>query len=540
MCNDGAKKDPHLRCAIEWCEPHSEGAPMNRPNILFLLSDEHSYRFLGARAGSPEGESVLTPTLDSLIARGTHFTDAYCQMPLCTPSRISLLTGLEPRACGAWMNESVLRPELPTVASLLGDAGYRTALIGKMHLGGSAQFAGFQSRPYGDLTGKTGHQWEPIEDDDRHTMRVRTAKAGITGIPESLLQEQVVAQETVSWVREQEAIDPGSPWFACASFSRPHFPLTAPRRWIDHYRRTGITEPKVAPGGDAYDHPMSVGMRKGFHADAIDHEEMMNARLGYFACVSYLDEIIGDLLQRLERSGSLDNTVIVYTTDHGEMAGEHGVWWKNGWYDACTRVPLIVSTPDQRRADVAANSCATPVGLVDLLPTLCGFARVEVPANATGRDLGPAISGGALDEVPVTCDVLYPRWGAGTEFRMVRCGDYKYVRFRDAPPLAFDLRRDPGEQVNLLAHGDLAPDVRAAIDALKRHAEQSIDFDAVDSERTERDGDLDRVYQSSLPSATGNLYVYPSGELVNADDAMLYDRSVVAKSAEAVMTRTPL
>jgi len=502
---------------------------MKQPNILFLLSDEHSFRFLGARSGASDGEPVLTPTLDSLIARGTHFTDAYCQMPLCTPSRISLLTGLEPRACGAWMNESVLRPELPTVASLIGDAGYRTALIGKMHLGGSAQFAGFQSRPYGDLTGKTGHQWEPIEDPERHTMRVRTAKAGITGIPESLLQEQIVAQETVSWVREQEARGPDSPWFACASFSRPHFPLTAPRRWIEHYRRAGITEPKVAPGGAAYDHPMSVGMREGFQVDAINHDEMMEARLGYFACVSYLDEIIGDLLERLGRSGSLENTVIVYTTDHGEMAGEHGVWWKNGWYEACTRVPLIVSTPEQRSGDAAAHSCPTPVALVDLLPTLCGLADVEVPANATGRDLWPAISGGGLEDTPVACE----------EFRMVRYRDYKYVRFRDAPPLAFDLKADPGEQVNLLGGGDPAPSVRSAIEELERYATQSIDFDAVDSERTERDGNLDEIYRSSLDRASGNLYVYPSGELVNSDDVMLYDRAVWAQSAESVFDREP-
>ncbi len=512
---------------------------MNRPNVLFLLSDEHSFRFLGARSGSPEGEPVLTPTFDSLIARGTHFTDAYCQMPLCTPSRISLLTGLEPRACGAWMNESVLRPELPTVASLLGDAGYRTALIGKMHLGGTAQFAGFQSRPYGDLTGKTGHQWEPIDDPDRHTMRVRTAKAGVTGIPESLLQEQVVAQETVAWVREQEASDPDSPWFACASFSRPHFPLTAPKRWIEHYRRAGITEPKVAAGGDAYDHPMSVGMRTGFQADAIDHDEMMNARLGYFACVSYLDEVVGDLLERLERSGSLRNTVIVYTTDHGEMAGEHGVWWKNGWYDACTRVPLIVSTPGQRTGDAPVHPCSTPVGLVDLLPTLCGLAGAEVPPDMSGRDLGRALSGEPIDDVPVTCDVLYPRWGAGTEFRMVRHGDFKYVRFRDCPPLAFDLKRDPGEQTNLLTAPDPKPDTRSAIEELERYAAQSIEFDAVDSERIGRDGDLERLYRSSLPPATGNLYVFPSGELVNADDVMLYDWAVVAQSTEAVMTRIP-
>ena len=511
---------------------------MKRPNILLLLSDEHSFRFLGTRRGEPAGEPALTPSLDALVAGGTHFTDAYCQMPLCTPSRISLLTGLEPRACGAWQNESVLRPELPTMASLLGDAGYRTALIGKMHLGGSAQLGGFDARPYGDLTGKTGHQWEPIDDAERHTMRTRTARAGVTGIPESLLQEQVVAQETVAWVREQEASG-DAPWFACASFSRPHFPLTAPRRWIEHYRRAGITQPKISPGGDAFDHRMSVGMRAGFRADEIDRDEMMAARLAYFACVSYLAEVIGDLLGRLERSGSLENTVIVYTTDHGEMAGEHGVWWKNGWYEACTRVPLIVSTPEQRRGEASSGACSTPVGLVDLAPTFCALGGVPASSSCNGRDLGPALAGQTLPDLPVTCDVLYPRWGAGTEFRMVRYRDCKYVRFRDAPPLAFHLATDPGEQTNLAVHPPDDPAVRATLEEARAFAERSIDFDAAETERTGRDGDLDERYRLDLPPATGNLYVYPSGELVNVDDPMLYDRRLLARSAAGVFVRDP-
>ena len=550
---------------------------MPKPNLLFLLSDEHSYRFLSALKNDPVGEEVETPNLDRLIAGGTHFTDAYCQMPLCTPSRISLLTGLLPQACGAWSNESVLRPELPTIGSVFGDAGYKTALIGKMHLGGRAQFAGFQERPYGDLTGKTGHQWEPIDDADRHGMRARTAKAGVSGIPESLLQEQITAQETVAWIREQEAAD--KPWFALASFSRPHFPLTAPKRWIDYYRRRGISKPKFGPGGDAFDHPMSAAMRKGFRADEIDHDEMMEARLGYFACVSYLDEVIGDLIMRLDASGSLDNTVIVYTTDHGEMAGEHGVWWKNGWYEACTRVPLVISTPEQRRTvrqgagGAGANApggpaqrCSTPVGLIDLLPTICRLCNVQVPAHFDGRDISPALTGGSLEEVPVTIDALVPRWGPGTEFRAVRQGRFKYVRFRNAEPLAFDVVEDPGERRNLLSRVDRAaarpaavgdgkadpgttagggdtgsvPPDAAKLDALRAYAESGIDFDRCEKDRLERDGGLKDEYALDLPEASGNLYIFPSGDLVDADNPMLYKRTVVARSAEEAFTREPL
>lgn len=166
----------------------------NRPNILLLLSDEHSHRFMGHVPEREGGEPIVTPTFDRLAGEGAVFTTTYCQMPLCTPSRISLLTGREVRGCGAWDNASVLRPELPTLPGVLRDSSYATCLLGKMHLGGRRQFAGFEHRPYGDLTGKTGHQWEPVPT-PAQGMRDRTSRAvGVTHIPESLHQESVVCQ----------------------------------------------------------------------------------------------------------------------------------------------------------------------------------------------------------------------------------------------------------------------------------------------------------------------------------------------------------
>jgi len=499
-----------------------------RPNVLFLLSDEHSYRFLGHRASLPDGEPALTPTLDRLAATGSVFTNAYCQMPLCTPSRICLLTGRNVQAAGAWTNESVLRPELPTLPGTFAEAGYATCLVGKMHLGGSRQFVGFQHRPYGDLTGKCGHQWEPILSEERTAMRVRTTHVGVTDIPESQIQDEIVAHETVAWLREHAHASPEEPWFLCASFSRPHFPLTAPRRWFDHYWPDRVTEPKVPASGDAYDHPMSAGMRRGFKADDVSRAEMMKARAAYFACVSYLDEVLGDLLVRLEADGLLENTVIVYTTDHGELAGEHGVWWKNGWYEGCTRVPLILSLPDQRQGAALPRSIPTPVGLIDLFPTLCDLARVPVPAGLAGRSLAAAAqTGAALADVPVFCDVLQPRWGTGTEFRSVRWKRWKYVVFRNAPPLLFDVVADPGEQTNLI-DAALAGDALAARDYLASVAAASIDFAAAERDRKERDGGLAAQYAQDLPPSTGNLYLMPDGRLLNADD-LLYHPTVIAE-----------
>jgi choline-sulfatase len=274
---------------------------------------------------------------------------------------------------------------------------------------------------------------------------------------------------------------------------------------------------------------MSVGMRRGFQADAIPREEMMKARAAYFACVSYLDEVIGDLLLRLEHDGLLENTIIVYSTDHGEMAGEHGVWWKNGWYEACTRVPFIFSLPEQRRGECPQHVCQTPVGLIDLYPTLCSFAGAEIPDGLDGVDISAAVRGEALSpERPIFCDALTPRWGKGTEFRMIRWEQYKYVRFREHSPLLFDLQADPGEQKNLV---DCATgQAKAALDKLRVLAETSMDFDEAEKERLERDGDLRRQYAQNLPVSTGNLYIMPSGKLLNADD-VLYRPTVISENA---------
>jgi choline-sulfatase len=502
---------------------------MSKPNILFLLSDEHSFRFMGHIPPEIGGEPAYTPNFDRLAAQGTVFTNAYCQMPLCTPSRLCILTGRHVREAGAWNNASVLRPGSITIAHVLAQAGYETCLVGKMHLGGRRQFAGFRHRPYGDLTGKTGHQWEPIANRGEHKMRERTSHVGITELPESLLQDQIVAHETVAFLREHQHAHPDKPWFLCASFSRPHFPLTAPRRHVARYWPDGVTEPRVPAAGDAYDHPMSVGMRRGFQADAISHGEMIRARAAYFACVSYLDEVLGDLMLRLERNGLLDNTIIVYSTDHGEMAGEHGVWWKNGWYEACTRVPLIFSLPEQRCAQRPSQVYDTPVALLDLFPTLCTLAGVDAPHKLDGVDLAPALRGeGTPPERPVFCDALNPRWGPGTEFRMIRWHQFKYVRFRDAPPLFFDLENDPGEQHNLIARGTNGVAL-GALREMEKLANTSIDFDQAEYERTVRDGKLREEYAQHLPKSTGNLYLMPSGRLINADDP-LYNPTVIAET----------
>ncbi|HEX9867917.1 MAG TPA: sulfatase-like hydrolase/transferase, partial [Candidatus Tectomicrobia bacterium] len=229
-----------------------------QPNILFLLSDEHSYRCFSHLDPNIDGEPVHTPTLDALAAPATVFHQTYCQVALCTPSRICMLTGLSPMQSGGWTNWSYLKPDNKTLPQVFAEAGYVTCLIGKMHLGGNRQFVGFQHRPYGDLTGNHGHQLEPLLEQHEEYVYATSgwmSSAGITEIPESKLQEQVVARETLAFLREQRHARPDQPWFLCASFSRPHWPVTAPRRHFERYWPDNVTLPKVGRSGDTANHP---------------------------------------------------------------------------------------------------------------------------------------------------------------------------------------------------------------------------------------------------------------------------------------------
>ena len=511
---------------------------MDKPNVLFLFSDEHGFRYMNHLSEEEGGEDVHTPNFDQLASEATVFTDTYCQMSLCTPSRMCTFTGREVRKCGAWRNGSVLRPEIPTLPEALEQNGYETCLVGKYHLGGSNQLGGFQHRPYGDLTGCCGHQWEPVKNGNiSMSMEERTSEAGITQFPESMLQENIVCEEALSFLRELKYDNPDKPYFLCASFSRPHYPLTAPKRHFENYWPEGVTEPKVEESGDAFDHPMSVGMREGFKTERIDREENMKARAGYMACVSYLDEIIGDFLSRLEREGFLENTIIVYASDHGEMAGEHGMWWKAGWFEACTRVPFIISLPEQRKGEIPSRKIKTPVALTDLFPTLCGLTGTEPVNDLDGIDLSDAIlnRGNVPEDRPVFSDFLIPRWGKGTEFRMIRWKNYKYVAFRNAPDLMFNLDNDPEEQENII--NSEKEEIIELRKKLERIAEQTMDFEEAERERKERDGDLKQKYPLDVSvEYDNNLFIMPDGKVVTADDILYQPRVVASNYREIFLT----
>lgn len=498
----------------------------DRPNVLFLLSDQHSFRHVGFSGRDTPAE---TAALDGLAEPGTVFESAYCPVPLCTPSRMCLLSGREAQRCGAWENWLQLDPDLPTLPGTFSAAGYDTCLQGKMHLGGDHQFAGFDDRPYGDLTGMAGHQSDPPMSywEGDWEGNPSAPEEPVTGIPESLLQERNVVEESLAWLRERQH-GSDDPWFLCASFSRPHGPRTAPRRYVERARER-VTMPEVWPGPD--DHPADPGRGR-------TREEMLRDRAAYLACVEYLDEVIADFLSLLDGEGLLEDTVVVYTSDHGDMAGEHDDDGKCKPHEDSARVPMVVRTPAQRRGDAAAHRVETPVNIIDLYPTLCSLAGVEYPDGLDGHDLSTAVeTGEEPDRGPVVSDYFTPSFGFD-QFRMVRDGRWKFVRYRDpeVPDRLFDLESDPEETDDLVPAveaGDAGGEAAAALARLREYVAETVDFGVIGAIRRRDEEVLPR---HSLPTGTRglvNAYHRPDERVVEADTP-LYHPHVLAERAERV------
>ena len=487
------------------------------PNILFLMSDEHSPHATGCGGNS----IVQTPNLDRLADTGTCFEKAYCQVPLCTPSRMCMLTGRHAHRCSAWRNRSVLFPEHLTMPAHFAQHGYTTCLVGKMHFGGREQYHGFQYRPYGDLRGNAGHQPDPLPGASRTRptslgrYRPRTQLAGVTEIPVSLLQESVVNVETIEFLRECPR---EKPWFLLASYSRPHFPLTAPKRFFDRYWPDNVDMPDIPPGHLGRMHRFAKDLRDKFKTSDIPDEETRKARAAYYACCEFLDQLIGDLLAILERDGFLDNTIIVYTTDHGEMAGEHGQWWKGIYYEGASRVPLIVL--DRGHRESLGVRVTAPVELIDLFPTLCARAGIPVPREIDGSDMSDLMVGRAEGWRNVAITGLF--WPQVTgPMRMIRTPRHKYIVFPRDGPILFDLENDPGEFENLAGqkvYRNLEAELHGRLMA-------GFDWETV---RRQIASDEERSLSFAAPwgKGTPNQYTLPDGRIVDAETG-LYSPTVV-------------
>ena len=492
----------------------------SRPNILLILTDQHSPRF----AGFAGADFVRTQHLDELAARSVQFDAAVCATPMCTPSRMCMLTGKEAHHCSAWHNHYILYPEHVTWPGHFASHGYRTCLVGKMHFGGRDQYNGFQDRPYGDLHHGMCHQPDPI---DLYPGFANAEAAGtVSEIPESLQQDVVVTTESLAWLLEHRSDQPQTPWFLCASYGRPHPPWAAPQRHLSRYRGK-VPPAEVPPDCKERLEPFA---RKLFGHTFVDvtSEQSLRAREAYCACVDFVDDCIGQLFQRMEAAGLLDNTIVVYTSDHGEMAGQFGMFGKAVYYDGSVGVPLLMTGPGIREGH---HRAAGPISLMDLFPTTCALASLPVPDGLDGVDFSgmlaqPAETPGPRRYAPSeyfmytkrvqhhqTIDETQPC----SAMRVVRGRRWKYVEIEGGEPLLFDLANDPDELVNLASQ----PEHAGRCAEMKEALFEGFSWQDV-HERFAADRERMPSFFSGRRPGTPNQYVLGDGRVFDAEKG-LYD-----------------
>ncbi len=419
---------------------------LKQPNILLIMADQMSAQFLPVYGHG----LVKAPHLSGLADRAMVFDSAYTNSPLCAPSRFSMLAGRLNSKIGAYDNAAELASAVPTFAHYLRRAGYQTTLAGKMHFVGADQLHGFEERLTTDIY-PADFGWTPNWDDATtrvdwwfHNMdSVRTA--GVADSSNQLDYDDEVGFHTVRKLRDLARSSDERPWMLTASFTHPHDPYVARAEHWNRYDHDAIDLPSVGPlPVDTLD-PHSARLRNVSNMDAmpVTEAQIQNARHAYYSSISYVDDWVGTLLRTLRDCAMADNTIVVFTADHGDMLGERGLWYKMNFFEAACRVPLIVSGPG-----VSPGRNNSHVSLLDLLPTfndLAGSAALA-PEQHDGTSLVPLLSGESDPDRVVLGEYLAE--GAIAPIFMIRDCAWKYVACSADPEQLYDLSTDPHELVN--------------------------------------------------------------------------------------------
>lgn len=431
----------------------------SRPDILFFFSDQHAQKFAGCY-----GDGLgATPNLDALAAGGVAFDNCYCAAPICTPSRMSLLTGRWPHEQSCWTLEDQLASDLPTYAHALGAAGYRTIQVGRMHSVGPDQHHGFAER----ILGECGPNWLGVarqalgvlygtqgpgpHDADGTSISITRSGRGQSGyeLADDAITEAAIAR--LGELGRARANGDTTPFMMGVGYVLPHAPFVARPQDYDRFAgRVGLPEiprPKI-------DHPWIAKWRRITGTEHPPADAVIRARTAYYGLVHALDRKIGAVIAALRTAGLGENTLIVYSSDHGEQVGERDLWWKNTFYDESVKVPLILAWPGhlpqgERRAQVTS--------LVDVGATFIAAAGAPVLPRSRGRSLlsiaadprSPWIEA-AYSEYVTDLSSTWTGPEAACQ-RMLRIGRWKYVHMDGYAPQLFDLDTDPHELHDLAA-----------------------------------------------------------------------------------------
>jgi len=425
---------------------------MTPTNMLVIMSDEHNPRVLGCH-GHP---MIRTPHMDALAARGTRFSDAACNSPICVPSRASFATGRYVHQIRFWDNAMPYDGSVPSWGHRLRQAGHAVTSIGKLHFRSTNDDNGFDEEilPM-HVIGGVGMLPHLLRKEARPA-RQALKLAAEAGPGQSTYQDydEAITDAAVAWIKARADQRGGKPWTLFVSLVCPHFPLISRPEWYNLYPEDQVPLPLLYGANERPNHPFLDAMRivqcydEGFDSET----KLRRAIAAYFGMVSFLDHNIGRLTRALEEAGLMESTRVLYTSDHGDNLGCRGLWGKSNMYQDSVAVPLIMAGPDIP----AGNVCHEPVTLVDAFPTILagvGAAPHVDDADLPGNSLFDVVNG-----LTHPRDVLseYHAVGSITGAFMLRRGSLKYIHYSGMAPQFFDLRTDPWETRNLADDPDWA------------------------------------------------------------------------------------
>ncbi len=448
-----------------------------QPDILFIQTDQ-----LAANVLRPYGDTICqAPNIDWLAETGVVFDTAYCNFPLCAPSRFSMATGLLASKIGAFDNAAEMPASIPTYAHYMRDLGYQTCLSGKMHFVGPDQLHGFEKRLTSDLYPSDFEwtaDWDATGFKGATDIRMLT-RSGICARSVQIDYDDEVTHRAVREIYDVARSSDERPLFLHVAYTHPHDPYLCKRTHWERYNGLEVPPPRVGflGEGEADPHSLRVLKQHGLADAEVPLDVIMRARKAYYGSVSYIDDQVGALLEALRASGLADNTVIIFSSDHGEMLGERGLWLKKTFFDQALRVPLIIHAPGRFKPGRVREFAS----LLDLVPTCASLgsdgtweAAVE-PLD--GADLTPYLENGDIEpERPVYAELLCE--GILAPIFMIRRGRFKFLTSKGDPDQLYDLEADPDETVNLA--GELAHTQTVA--AFHKEVEEKWDSDALAAE----------------------------------------------------------
>ena len=410
-------------------------------NVVFLFSDEHS-----ASATGYSGHRVVqTPNLDRLAEQSYTFDNAYCNSPICTPSRLSMLTGRYPHQIEAWDLGAIANPDRHrTWGHHLPD--YETVLCGRTHFNGQERRMGFERRLLDDLPMWNNERGRPPRrgPDARRGSNSHVTECG-PGLHPHTSYDTLATHLSVEYLTEKIGSPGNRPFLLYCGYMRPHFPLIPHPDYYDLYDPETLNLPDTWNEPLEQQHPVIQHVRWAWRNEVPPPESIVRcATASYYALITHMDHAIGRILDTIDESPLRENTVVIYTSDHGEMAGHHGIWQKQCFYEEAVRVPLMVRLPKGE----SGGRIEQNVSLVDILPTLLDVTGHDTPGDLPGRSLLEI----ARQESRQTTRAVFSEYhhmGMPDAGFMLKKGNHKLCHYVGNDPQLFDVRNDPLENEDL-------------------------------------------------------------------------------------------